>query len=241
LINACVSSGKAENLCLLCRLQLWWLAAIFQVSGLLEPLCLILLIPRVSMRINKVQDPRIARAINLKEIAMGFLESCGYYQPSGDEDVTVIPNFFIDALQTEIMGNRKRTIMDVGKVMQTMCKGTFYQTKAWKLPQLIRYMKSKNPYLDLRNDLSIFALAEKRMIIPLSSKTMIELDPQTFMARLKEGGINSFFSPVERAMETISRTNPKAFQSWLPSSEMKYFLEQKMQALSPSKPTMVAF
>jgi hypothetical protein len=191
--------------------------------------------------IHEDVDADIFSESNFEELAVGFLESFRYCQPSGDEDVIVIPNFLVDALQTQIIGNKERTIMDVGKVFQTMCEGIFYQTKARKLPQLIRHMGRRNPNLDLRNDPSIYALDEKRMIIPLSSKTMIEFDHQTIMAKLRQIGFNSFFSPVERTMERISRTNPNAFQGWLPSSEIKDFFEHQITIFNKCKPTIVAF
>ena len=178
----------------------------------------------------------------LKESAMEYLKSFRYCRPSGDEDVIVFQtNFLTDASRKEILRKQERTIIDVGKIMQTICKGTLYQTKARKLPFLIQDMKRKNPSLDLRNDLSICALSENRMIIPLSSKIMIAFDHQTFMEKLRRTGFNSLFSPMERAIETISRINPNAFQKWLPTSDIEDFFEQTMNAVKQSEPKIVIF
>lgn len=178
---------------------------------------------------------------NLQESAMEYLESFRYCQPSSDEEVTVFPSFLTDASRKEILGRKERTVIDIGRIMQTMCKGTFYRTKAKKLPLLIREMKRKNPSLDLRNDLSICALSENKMIIPLSSKTMIEFDHQTFMEKLRRTGFNSLFNPMERAMETISRISPNVFQKWLPTSDIEEFFEETMNTMKQSEPKIVTF
>ena len=177
----------------------------------------------------------------LKESAMGFLESFRYCQPSSDEDVTVFPTFLSDASRIETLGRKERTVIDLGRLMQTMCKGTFYQTKAKKLPLLIREMKRKDPSLDLRRDLSIWALSSDRMIIPLSSKTMIEFDHLTLMEKLRETGFNSLFNPMERALENISRISPNAFQKWLPTSDIEEFFEETMNTMKQSEPKIVTF
>jgi len=178
---------------------------------------------------------------HLKESAMGFLESFRCCQPSGDEDVTVFPTFLTDASRIETLGRKERTVTDIGRLMQTMCKGTFYQTKAKKLPLLIREMKRKDPSLDLRRNLSICALSSDRMIIPLSSKTMIEFDHQTFMEKFRKTGFNSLFNPMENAIETISRNNPNAIQKWLPTSDIEDFFYDTMNAVKQSEPKITTF
>ena len=178
----------------------------------------------------------------LKESAMEFLESFRYCQPSSDEDVIVLQtNFLTDASKKETLRRKERTIIDFGRLIQTMCKGTFYQTKAKKLPLLIREMERKNPSLDLRKDLNICALSEGRMIIPLSSKTMIEFDHLTFMEKLRGSSFDSLFNPMQRAIETISRTNPSAFQKWLPTSHIEGFFEETLNGLKQSEPKIVNF
>lgn len=174
----------------------------------------------------------------LKESAMEYLESFRYYQPSGDEDVLVLHNFLTEALIPRL---EERMIVDVGRVMQTMCNGTFYQTKAKKLPLLIREIVRKNPSLDLRRDLSICALSEGRMIIPLSSRTMIEFDHLTFMEKLSGTGFGSLINPMQRAFETISRLKPDAFQKWLPTSGIEEFFEETTNTLKQSEHKIVNF
>lgn len=178
---------------------------------------------------------------NLEETAMLFAESFRPCQLSGDEDVMVIHNFLADAMQNEIRGKKEKTRLDIGKVMQTMCKCTFYQTKARKLPLLIRHLKRQNLYLGFNNDLNVCALAENRMIMPLSSKTMIEFDQQPFMENLGKTGLSSLFSPMQRAIDAISRTNPDVFQRRFPISGMEDFMKQQATTLSQSKPTIVNF
>ena len=187
-------------------------------------------------------DPSFFSPEYLKESVMEYLESFRYCQPSSDEDVIVLQtNFLTDASKKETLRRKERTIIDFGRLIQTMCKGTFYQTKAKKLPLLIREMERKNPSLDLRKDLSICALSEGRMIIPLSSKTMIEFDHLTFMEKLRRTGFDSLFNPMHRAIETISRINPGAFQTWLPTSDIEGFFEETMNTLKQSEPKIVNF
>jgi len=177
----------------------------------------------------------------LKESAMEYLESFRYCQPSGDEDVLVLHNFITDSLKQEALRSKERMVVDVGRVMQTMCNGTFYQTKAKKLPLLIRKIVRKDPSLNLRRDLSILALSEGRMIIPLSAKTMIEFDHLTFMEKLRGAGFGSFINPMQRAFETVSRIKPDAFQKWFPASDMEEFLEETTNNFKQSKLKIVNF
>lgn len=171
----------------------------------------------------------------------GLLESFRYCQPSGDENVILIPNFLDYAYQTEIKGKKERNIVDIEKVMQTMCKGTYYQTKEKKLPQLIRHIRRKNPCSDFSNNLNVCAIAENRVILPIRSRTMIEFSPQAFFERLRICGFDSVFSPVEEALKTISRTDPDVLQRWFPISDIGAFLEQQINVFSACKPTIVAF
>jgi len=177
-----------------------------------------------------------------KESALEFFESFKYSRPSNDEDVIVLrTNFLTDALKRERLKMGERTIVDIGKFLKTMCKGRFYYTKAKKLPRLIHEMMKGETALNPRESLSIVAASPDRMILPLSSKTMIEFDYRKFMERLGGTSFESVFNPMQRAIETISRTNPTAFQRWLPSSSIELFSEETMNVLKQSKPEIVYF
>jgi len=243
----------------------YWKLFKFIVNEISKDLYLIFPIPEVGLKLS-IHSPKPLMSLNrhahwsshklgfhedidfsfspeyLKESAMEFLESFRYCQPAGDEDVMVLrTDFLTDASRKETLRRKERTIVDFGSLMQTMCKGTFYQTKARKLPLLIREMGLKNPSLDLRKDLSICAFSEGRMIIPLSSKTMIEFDHLTFMEKFRGSGFNFLFNPMQRAIETISRTNPSAFQKWLPTPDIESFFEDTLNDLKQSEPKVVNF
>ena len=178
----------------------------------------------------------------LKESALEYLEGFKYYQPSGDEDVMVLhSNFLAGAFTHKALKTGERTVVDFGRVMEGMMTGTFYQTKARKLPLLIREMERNNLILNQHEDLSICALSEGRIIIPLNSKTMIEFDHHKFMDKLGGTGFGSLFDPMQRAIETISRVNPNAFQKWLPTSNIEQFCKETMNTLKHLEPKIVNF
>jgi len=175
---------------------------------------------------------------SLQELAMDFLEDFGYYQPSGDKDMMVFHNVFTDALLPMDTESMK---VDLGRVMQAMCNGTFYQTKAERLPSLVREIKRRDSSLDLGKDLSICALSEDRLIIPLSSRTMIEYDIPAMRERLRRADLISIFNPMQRAMETISRTNPNLIQEWLPINGIGKFFEETSNAVRYPSPRIINF
>src|SRR4030042_1689554 len=119
--------------------------------------------------------------------ATEWLENFKYYEPSSDENVTVFP-LMTDAQRIETLGKRERTVIDVGRFMQTICNGTFYRTEVRKLPLL---MKEK-PY----GDTNICAFSENGMILPIDSETMIEIDPRSInMEKLMKSNLGSMFDP----------------------------------------------
>ena len=178
----------------------------------------------------------------LKESALEYLESFKYYQPSGDEDVMVLhSNFLAGAFTQKALKTGERTVVDFGRVMEGIMTGTFYQTKARKLPLLIREMERNNLTLNQHEDLSICALSEGRIIIPLNSKTMIEFDQHKLMDKLGGTGLGSLFNPMQKAIETVSRVNPNAFQKWLPISDIEQFCKETMNTLKHSEPKIVNF
>jgi hypothetical protein len=176
---------------------------------------------------------------NLTEVAMNLLESFRYYQPSSNEDVIALQtDFSSDIIRQETL---QRKAVDVGTLIQMMSKGAFYQTQEKKLPLLIQKVKRENPYLDLSEDLSILAFSNDRMIIPLSSKTMVEFDHLTFLDKLRRDSFDSLFNSMQRAIDRISRANPNAFQQWFPYSNVQRYFEETMNSLKQSDPKIIRF
>jgi len=161
--------------------------------------------------------------------AMEWLENFKYYEPSSDENVTVFP-LLTDAQRIETLGKRERTIIDAGGFIQTISNGTFYRTKVRKLPLLIKER--------LHGNMNICGLSESGMIMPIDPETMIEIDPRTLnMEKLMRSKIGSLFNPMEKALETVQRTNPNSLQRWFPSPDIDSFLN----STENSKPKIVDF
>jgi len=165
--------------------------------------------------------------------AMEWLESFKYYEPSSDENVTVFP-LLTDAQKIETLGRRERTVIDVGRFIQTICNGTFYRTKVKRLPLLMR----EKPY----GNMSICAFSENGMIVPIDLETMIEVDPRKMnMEKLMRSNLGSVFDPMEKAFATIQRISPNSFQRWVSSPPVEDFLKETTDLLKHSKPKIIDF
>lgn len=165
--------------------------------------------------------------------AMEWLENFKYYEPSSDENVTVFP-LTTDAQRIDTLGKRERTVVDVGRFMQTICNGTFYRTKVKRLPLLMR----EKPY----GNMSVCAFSESGIILPIDSKTMIEIDPHSInMEKLTRSNLGSIFDPMEKAFATIQRISPNSLQRWFPTSHVKDFLKETTDLLKHSKPKIIDF
>jgi hypothetical protein len=165
--------------------------------------------------------------------AMELLENFKFHEPSSDENVTVFP-LLTDAQRIETLGKRERTVVDVGRFMQTICNGTFYRTKVKRLPLLMR----EKPY----GNMSVCAFSESGMIIPIDSETMIEIDPHSInVEKLMRSNFSSIFDPMEKAFATIQRISPNSFQRWFPSPRVEDFLEEITDPLKHSKPKIIDF
>ncbi len=183
--------------------------------------------------IDEDVESNLFSPVDLQKWAMEWLEGFNYHEAASDEDVTVFP-LFTDAQRMETLGRRNKTVLDFGRLIQTMSKGTFYRTKVRKLPLLMR----KKPY----GNISLCALSENGMILPIDTETMIEIDPHAFdMKRLMGCNVDSIFKPAERAIEVIQRTSPNSFQRWFPTSDFEGWIEETINPLKNSKPKIVDF
>lgn len=174
------------------------------------------------------------------KLLMTFQESFGRYQPSNDEEITVLQtNFLTEAMRKEVLRRRERRIVDIGRVMQTLCKGTFYRTEEEKLPILIQEMQRKNP--SLCRDLSILALARDRVIVPLSPETMIQFNGFTLTEELARVSSDLLFNPLQKAIDRIVRIYPDALPKWFPTSRIEEFFQENRRSFEQSRPEIIDF
>jgi hypothetical protein len=66
--------------------------------------------------------------------------------------------------------------------------------------------------------MSVCAFSESGIILPIDSKTMIEIDPHSInMEKLTRSNLGSIFDPMEKAFATIQRISPNSLQRWFPT------------------------
>lgn len=119
-------------------------------------------------KIHEDIDPQYFSPEFLKQTVNNFLHSFKPYPLTSDENVIALsPDLITSACSEEVVGNRKRTTIDVGRTIEAFCRGTFYHTKARRLPLLMERMRRSNPNL-LHDDLSILGISQDKVIIPFS-------------------------------------------------------------------------
>jgi hypothetical protein len=163
-----------------------------------------------------------------------FLESFAYFQPSGDEDIIVLSDFFSDAIKDELLPKKERMMLDVEQLMREICQNnTFYRTKVRKLLPLVREIR-KNSSVNLPN---ILALSENSIMMPVEGEEVIAFDTHRLIDKLVKPDVNSVFDPVHRI---LSQIDSHYLNKWFPNFDTSY-LVQTMNKLRYSGFRMVDF
>ena len=179
----------------------------------------------------------------LRNTAMEWIESWnfGYCQPSSDEDVMVIKtNSINNFVKHEVQGKKEKMVLNMGSAME-MLNGTFYSTKAKRLPLLLRRISKDDPALDLRRDLSIICLSQDRIIIPISTDEIIEFEYRKLLEKMNNTGFKLLTNPMQRAFEEVSKLKPNALQQWFPSVGIENHINRVFGSLNQGKPRIIYF
>jgi len=168
----------------------------------------------------------------------GILDAVKVRSLTNDKVLVMPPNLFSSYAEHQL-SNKKKTIVDLGQMIKATSTGTFYRTQAKYLPHLIREIKRQSP--SITRDVNIFGLANDRVVIPITSKRMLELDPHQLTEELSNiHPINAFFTPMQRAIEQLEVLRPTILQEWSPNN-LARDLENFIGPLESSKPRIVDF
>jgi hypothetical protein len=156
-----------------------------------------------------------------------------------NEKVLVMPPNLFSSYVEHQLSNKRKTMVDLGQMIRATSTGTFYRTRAKYLPHLIRKIKRQSP--SISKDVNIFGLANDRVVIPITSKRMLEFDPHQLTEELSNiHPINAFFDPMQRAIERLKALRPSILQEWYPNNIARD-LENFIEPLESSKPRIVDF
>lgn len=168
----------------------------------------------------------------------GFMDSFRVRSLTDEEILVMPPNLFSCFVERQ-MRNREKTVVDIGQLIRATSTGTFYRTKAKNLPRLIREIKRQNPFLG--QDVNIFGISNDKMVIPITSKRLLEFDHRQFTEKLSNmPSIDAFFDPMQRAIERLKVIRPNVFQEWFPNDLARNF-NNFVEPLESSKPRFVDF
>ena len=149
------------------------------------------------------------------EYANEFLESINYFEPSSDEDIIVLSDFFSDALKDEFLPKKERMMIDVGQVVRGIFQKPFYRTKVRKLLPLVRDIR-KNSSVGSPN---IVAMSDNSIMIPIGEEEVIAFESHKLIDKLVKSNFNSLFNPMQRA---LSRIDSSYFNKWIPSFDTSF-------------------
>jgi hypothetical protein len=175
---------------------------------------------------------------SLKQMANDFLHSFKPYPLTSDENVIALsPDLITNAYREEVVGNRERTTIDVGRTIKSFCRETFYNTKARRLPLLMKRLRRSNPNL-LHDDLSIMGISQDRVIIPFNQDLMVGVEYRKLLENLSTG--SGLLDSMQRGFEKISRLNPSAIQKLKPQG-IEDFAQEIMNSLKLVEPKILNF
>ena len=175
---------------------------------------------------------------SLSNFVEGFMDSFRVCSLT-DEEILVMPPNLCSCFEERQMGNKEKTIVDIGHLIRATSIGTFYRTKAKHLPYLLREIKRQNP--SFSRDVNILGVSNNKMVIPITSKRMLEFDYRHLTEKLSNRhSIDMFFDPMQRAIERLKVIRPNVFQGWFPTDLARDF-DNFIEPLKSSKPRLVNF
>jgi len=168
----------------------------------------------------------------------GIMDAVKVRSLTNDKLLVMPPNLFSSYVEHQ-PSDKKKTIVDIGQLIRATSTGTFYRTRAKYLPHLIREIKRQSP--SISQDVNIFGLSSDKIVIPITSKRMLELDHHQLTEELSNiHPINAFFDPMQRAIERLRASRPTIFQEWFPNNLARDF-ENFIEPLESWKPRIVDF
>lgn len=168
----------------------------------------------------------------------GFTDTFTICPPTDEEILVVPPNLFSCFVERQIRYKEKR-IVDLGQLIRAISTGTFYRTRVKYLPHLLREIKRQDP--SSNKDVNIIGVSNDKMVIPITSKRMLEVDPRQLTEKLGNmPSVDAFFNPMQRAIERLRVVKPNLFQQWVTNDVRKDF-DNFMEPLKSSKPRFVDF
>lgn len=175
---------------------------------------------------------------SLGSFVEGFVDSCRVCTPTNEEILVMPPNLF-SCFAEHQMGNKKKAVVDIGQLIRATATGTFYRTKVKHLPYLLRKVKGQNP--SFSRDVTVFGVSDDKMVIPITTRQMLELDYRQLTEKLSRmPAISAFFDPMQRAIERLKAERPDLFRDWFPN-DLKRDFSSFMEPLKSSKPRVVDF
>lgn len=174
----------------------------------------------------------------MTDFVEGLIDSVKIRPLTNEKVLVMPPNLFSSYIERQ-SGRKEQKILDIGNLIRKTSRGTFYKTRAKYLPHLIREIKQQNPSFD--NEINIFGLSDDRVIIPVTSKRMLELDPNQLTEKLTNiQPINEFFNPMQRAIDRLRTSKPDLLQEWF-TKNLKRDFDNFLKPLESSKPQIVDF
>lgn len=174
----------------------------------------------------------------LNDFVDGFMNTFKTCSPTNEEVLVMPPNLFNSFAECK-MGNKEKAIVDLGQMLRAMSTGTFYRTRVKHLPRLLREVRLQNPSYD--RDIGLFGVSNDKMVIPITSKRMLEFDYRQLTEKLSNMPfIDAFSDPMQRAIERLKVLRPDVIQEWLPS-DLANDLDSFIEPLESSKPRFVYF
>ena len=152
---------------------------------------------------------------SLNDFVDGFIDTFRVCSPT-DEEILVMPPSLFNCFAERQMGDKEKTIVDLGKLIRSMSTGTFYRTRTKHLPHLLQEIRQQNP--SFSRDTNIFGVSNDKIVIPITSKRMLEFDYRQLTEKLSNmHSVDAFFDPMQRAIERLRELRPDLFQGWFPN------------------------
>lgn len=194
---------------------------------------------REELGIEEKADLELSPALeSLGSFAEGFMDSFRVCSVT-DEEVLVMPPNLVSCFVERQMGAKEKTIVDLRQMLRVVSTGTFYRTRTKHLSRLLREVRRKNT--SFNKDMNIFGVSNDKMVIPISSKRMLEFDYLQLTEKLSNiHPIDAFFDPMQRAIERLKMIRPDVFQEWVPNDLARDF-DNLIEPLESSKPRFVNF
>lgn len=159
-----------------------------------------------------------------QDFAKEFIDNIS--EPEPNESITMLPlpaNSFSSG------------IIHILNLIQLMT-GTYYRTKANRLPRLLADKPFLRGTIGLSND-SIILPFDKDTICEIPFKPNFDYFNRYFLGK----PLNSLIDPFTKALETIQRNSPDSITKWIPPSTIGSFVQETQALIKRSKPQIIDY